>query len=170
MHVGLAGSLACLGLFGLGWLGKFRLNATPSYPLGLWRIAALDRAVTIGDRIFICLPPGPALSLGLTRGYIRRGLCAEGASPLIKTVAALPGQTVAIAGAVTIDGLPLTRSRIHPVDAEGRPLTAYSGGTIPPDHLFLHSEFSGSYDSRYFGPVPDAGVLGLAEPVLTFDP
>ncbi|MCP2001117.1 conjugative transfer signal peptidase TraF [Nitrobacter winogradskyi] len=170
MHIGLFGSLTCLGLFGPGWWGGFRLNATPSYPLGLWRIATLDRAVTVGDRVFICLPPGPALSLGLTRGYIRCGLCAEGASPLIKTVAALPGQTVAIAGTVTIDGHPLRHSHIHPVDAEGRQLTAYSGGKVPPGHLFLHSGFSGSYDSRYFGPVLDTGVLGLAEPVITFTP
>lgn len=29
--------------------------------------------VTFGDRVFVCLPPEPALSLGLTRGYTRRG-------------------------------------------------------------------------------------------------
>lgn len=170
LHIGLVGSFACLGLFGLGWWGELRLNATPSFPLGLWRIAALDRPVMRGDRVFICLPQGPALSLGLSRGYIRSGLCSEGASPLIKTVVALPGQLVVIADAVTIDGRPLMHSHVHPLDAEGRRLIAYSGGTIPPGHLFLYSSFPGSYDSRYFGPVPASGVLGLAKPILTFDP
>ncbi|MBB4116372.1 type IV secretory pathway protease TraF [Rhizobium sp. BK226] len=46
----------------------------------------------------------------------------------------------------------------------------YAGGIVPPGYLFLHSSFEGSYDSRYFGPVPDAGILGLARPVFTFDP
>ncbi|MCK1326662.1 S26 family signal peptidase [Bradyrhizobium sp. 156] len=38
---------------------------------------------------------------------------------------------------------------------------------VPPGHLSLHSPFAGSYDSRYFGPVPSAGLLGLARPLLT---
>ncbi|MFZ1812823.1 MAG: conjugal transfer protein TraF, partial [Rhizobiaceae bacterium] len=32
------------------------------------------------------------------------------------------------------------------------------------------SDFAGSYDSRYFGPIPGTGLLGRARPVLTFDP
>jgi len=36
--------------------------------------------------------------------------------------------------------------------------------------LFLHSDFVGSYDSRYFGPLPAEGTLGLAQEVLTFAP
>ncbi|RUW00077.1 conjugal transfer protein TraF, partial [Mesorhizobium sp. M1A.F.Ca.IN.022.05.2.1] len=36
--------------------------------------------------------------------------------------------------------------------------------------LFLHSDFAGSYDSRYFGPIPASGLLGRARPLLTFQP
>jgi len=43
------------------------------------------------------------------------------------------------------------------------------GGVVPSGYLFLHSSFASSYDSRYFGPVPATGLLGLARPVLTFD-
>ncbi|MEO9189106.1 MAG: conjugative transfer signal peptidase TraF [Acetobacteraceae bacterium] len=126
--------------------------------------------VVVGDRVFICLPPGAALELGRSRGYIGPGLCAGRTGPLIKTVAALGGQTIAVDRLVTVDGRPLPHSEIHAADAAGRPLARYAGGVVPTGRLYLHSDFAGSYDSRYFGPVPVSGLLGFAEPVLTFTP
>lgn len=155
---------------GLGWLGGFRLNATPSYPLGLWRIERPNGPIKVGDLVFICMPAGLGLSLGLVRGYLRPGLCPGGAGPLIKTVAALPGAHVEVGRTVTIDGRPLAHSRVSLADAEGRALAAYAGGVVPPGRLYLHSDYAGSYDSRYFGPIPEAGLLGLARPVATFHP
>ena len=164
------GAAAIALIAGLGWLGGFRLNATPSYPLGLWRIERPNAPVKVGDLVFICMPESPGLSLGLERGYLRAGLCPGGAGPLIKTVAAMPGERVEVGRSVTIDGRPLAHSRVSLVDAERRTLAAYAGGIVPPGHLYLHSDYAGSYDSRYFGPIPDAGLLGLARPVATFDP
>ena len=155
---------------GLGWVGGFRFNTTPSYPLGLWRIERAVAPTKVGDLVFICMPVGPGLSRGLARGYLRPGLCPGGAGPLIKTVAALPGAQIAVGQTVTIDGRPLAHSGVRLIDAEGRPLTADGGGIVPPGHLYLHSDYAGSYDSRYFGPLPEAGLLGLARPVATFNP
>ncbi|WP_234851118.1 S26 family signal peptidase, partial [Sinorhizobium meliloti] len=89
---------------------------------------------------------------------------------LIKTVAAVGGQRIEIADNVTIDGRPIANSSLVSQDGQGRPLRPYAGGTIPAGFLFLHSPFPGSWDSRYFGPVPGSGVLGLAEQVLTYAP
>ncbi len=164
------GAAAVAGIAVLGWAGGLRLNATPSYPLGLWRIERAVAPIKVGDLIFICMPAGSGLTLGLERGYLRAGLCPGGAGPLIKTVAAMPGAHVAVGRSVMIDGRTLAHSRIRLVDAEGRALAAYAGGVVPPGHLYLHSDYAGSYDSRYFGPLPDAGLLGLARPVATFDP
>lgn len=164
------GAAAIAVIAGLGWVGGFRLNATRSYPLGLWRIERAVAPIKVGDLVFICMPVGQGLSLGLVRGYLRPGLCPGGAGPLIKTVAALPGAHVEAGRTVTIDGRPLDHSRVRLADAEGRALAAYAGGVVPPGHLYLHSDYAGSYDSRYFGPIPDAGLLGLARPVATFDP
>ncbi|MFK4259357.1 conjugative transfer signal peptidase TraF [Agrobacterium tumefaciens] len=151
-------------------IGGYRINFTPSYNLGLWQIVALDRDVRAGDRIFICPPDGEAVSLALERHYLPRGLCASGSGPLIKTVAATAGQSVEVGGEVIIDGHPLHSSRVLKADAEGRPMPVYAGGTIPKGEVFLHSEFVGSYDSRYFGPLPSGGILGLAREILTFSP
>lgn len=164
--------LVCIpfALFGLGYGVGFRINLTPSYPLGLWRIETLNRDVRVGDRVFICLPLTERFRQARERGYVRRGLCPGWLSPLIKTVVALPGQSVEIDTSVAIDGLALPQSAIQPRDGSSRELTPDPGGVVLPDTLFLFSTFRGSYDSRYFGPIPDAGVLGLAKPVFTFTP
>lgn len=153
-----------------GWFGGYRINFTPSYPLGLWRIEALGRNAAAGDRVFICPPLTPAFATAFERGYIRRGLCPGGFSPLIKAVVATEGQSVDIGDHVSVDGRLLAHSEVRHSDAEGRALSPWRGGAVPAGYLFLHSNFYGSYDSRYFGPVPASGLLGLAHPVLTIDP
>ena len=157
-------------LFGGGYGAGLRINWTPSYPLGIWRIAPLNRPFHVGDRIFICPPDKETFRQARERGYLRRGLCPGWLSPLIKTVAALPGDRVEIGPAVTIDGSELPDSTLQPLDGSGRALTSAAGGIVPPGMVFIHSPYRGSYDSRYFGPVPAAGILGLAEPVLTVTP
>jgi len=168
-------SLACVGgmiagLPTIAYMGGFRLNQTPSEPLGLWRIVALQRPVEAGDLVFICPPPTASFEEARRRGYVRRGLCPGGFAPLIKTVAALPGQHIKIGANVTVDGTPLASSIVRASDGDGRAITPFKTGIVPLRNLFLHSSFASSYDSRYFGPVPDTGLLGLARPVLTFDP
>ncbi len=150
--------------------GGYRLNLTPSEPLGLWRIDVLRRSTEIGDLVFVCPPPTAPFAEARRRGYLRRGLCPGGFAPLIKTVAAMTGQRVMIGDHVIIDGRSLAASTVRMTDGEGRTITPYPGGIVPPGHLFLHSSFASSYDSRYFGPLPDSGLLGLARPIFTFDP
>ena len=151
-------------------VGGYRLNLTPSEPLGLWRIEALRRSAEVGDLVVVCPPPTAMFEEARRRGYLRLGLCAGGFAPLIKTVAALSGQHVEITDHVVIDGRSLAASAVRKTDGEGRTITPYPGGVVPSGHLYLHSSFASSYDSRYFGPVPDSGLLGLARPILTFDP
>lgn len=161
--VGLALSFA-------GFAGGFRVNTTPSEPLGIWRVAALHRPVQVGDVVFICPPVTAAITEGFDRGYLRSGLCPGGFGPLIKTVAAVAGQHIEIGTEVMIDGRPIDRSRLVGRDGQGRILRHYRGGTVPVGKVFLQSPFVGSWDSRYFGPVPVSGILGLAHPVLTYGP
>ncbi|MGZ2442175.1 conjugative transfer signal peptidase TraF [Sinorhizobium medicae] len=167
----LAGAAVVMSaLAATAFTGGYRLNLTPSEPLGLWRIETLQRPVAIGDLVFLCPPNTPMFIEAWRRGYLRRGLCAGGSAPLIKTVAALPGQRIEITDHVLIDGRSVPASSVSREDGEGRVLLPDPGGVVPPHHLFLHSRFASSYDSRYFGPVPVSGLLGLARPVLTFDP
>lgn len=165
------GAVASLiALAGIAWFGGLRLNLTRSYPLGLWRIKPLDRPAAAGDLVFVCPPDSAAFRMARERGYLGRGLCPGWFSPLIKTVVATEGHAIAIGTGVEIDGRRLPHSDVRPTDAAGRALTPFAGGPVSPGSLFLHSDFAGSYDSRYFGPVPASGVLGRAHPLLTFEP
>ena len=73
-----AGLIAAVA--GAGWCTGLRINLTPSYPRGLWRIETLDRPVAAGDLLFICPPDTAEFERAFARGYIRRGLCAGGLS------------------------------------------------------------------------------------------
>lgn len=153
-----------------GTFGGFRINMTPSEPSGLWRIVPLDRDPAVGDMVFVCLARSALIDEARSRGYLRRGLCASGYAPLIKTIVAVAGQQVKIDRSVQVDGLEIPRSVLAPVDGMGRPLIRAQSERIPRDYVFLHSPFPGSWDSRYFGSVPTSSILGLAQEVLTYAP
>ncbi|WP_172691170.1 conjugative transfer signal peptidase TraF [Rhizobium rhizogenes] len=167
--LGLSG-LALSGVAVTGFVSGYRLNLTPSEPLGLWRIEAIHRPVEIGDLVFICPPATAVFEEARRRGYLRQGLCSSGFAPLIKTVLALPGQYVEVGDRIAVNGARIPASDLRLTDGEGRAIAPFAGGVVPPGHLFLHSSFASSYDSRYFGPIPEIGLLGLAKSVLTFDP
>jgi conjugative transfer signal peptidase TraF len=150
--------------------GGYRINLTPSEPLGLWRIIPLHRPAAVGDLLFICPPETAAMREARARGYLRSGSCRGGVAPLIKTVIAVAGQHAEIGVSVSVDGRGVSSSSLALRDGKGRPLTPFPSGIVPPGYVFLHSAFPGSYDSRYFGPVPASGILGLAQEVLTYAP
>lgn len=154
---------------GGGILG-LRINTTPSEPLGLWRIMPLSSPVHVGQIVFICPPDNQTMREARDRGYLRAGLCNGGFGPLIKSVIAVAGQRVEVADLVTIDGVEVAGSHVVERDGDGRGLQPDRGGILPPGTVYLHSRSTGSWDSRYFGPLPAAGILGLAQEVLTYAP
>jgi conjugative transfer signal peptidase TraF len=165
-----AAATSALVIVLVGAFCGFRINMTPSEPIGLWRILRLDRDAAVGDMVFVCLSRSALVNEARRRSYLRRGLCASGYAPLIKTVVAVADQRVEIIRTVRIDGAEIPHSALARMDGMGRPLFAARDGRIPPGHVFLHSPFPGSWDSRYFGSVPTSSVLGLAREVLTFAP
>ncbi|WP_082554015.1 conjugative transfer signal peptidase TraF [Rhizobium sp. Leaf453] len=166
----LIAALVAILAIGTALAGGYRINLTPSEPLGLWRIAPLYRRVVVNDLVFICLPAMAEMREARARGYLRSGSCPGGVAPLIKRVIAVAGQHVEIGANVTVEGREVSSSSLASRDGTGRPLSRFPSGIVPPGFVFLHSAFPSSYDSRYFGPVPASGVLGLAQEVLTYAP
>lgn len=157
-------------LFAAGWIGGLRVNTTPSEPLGLWRIVPLTRAARSGETVFVCPPDNVTMRQARQRGYLRPGLCPGGFGPLIKTVIAVAGQRVDVTDHIAVDRVPIPGSRIMEKDGQGRSLLHDLSEMVRPGEVYLHSDFIGSWDSRYFGPAPESGVLGLAQEVLTYAP
>lgn len=136
-------------------------NASESLPPGLYRIEP-GASVRVGE--LAAVRPSPALERFMAeRRYVERNV------PLLKPVAAVGGATVCRTGMrVTIDGRDVAAALAH--DRFGRPLTRWSGCRILAGHeIFLIAPASAaSFDSRYFGPVTRAQVIGRAQPLWTW--
>lgn len=158
-----AGLVAGLG-FGL------RINTTKSLPLGLYQVT--DQ-VHKGGYVSACVPlDAPTMRMAIERHYFPDGTCPGGVAPLLKHVAAVPGDTVTLtAEAVIINGQALANTKTIYQDRYGARLEPVARGTftVPPDTYWLiANENRGSYDSRYFGPVPKAAIEHAMRPVLLF--
>ncbi|QNA82576.1 S26 family signal peptidase [Sphingomonas sp. So64.6b] len=139
---------------------KLIWNASASTPIGLYAIGAPGR-LDVTDLVAV-RPPEPLATFLSDGGYLPRGV------PLLKHVAALPGQRVCRAGlAITVDAVPLGDALDR--DRRGRPLPVWQGCRMVADgDLFLMNwEVRDSLDGRYFGPLPASSVIGRAIPVYT---
>ena len=140
---------------------RFLWNASASVPIGLYRLTP-DSHPARGALVVI-LPP-PALGRFMAeRHYLPLGL------PMVKQLAARAGDKVCRHGAVvTVNGVPRAVARL--TDTQGRTLPVWRGCRIvQSDEFFLLTAAPDSLDSRYFGPVPAAGLRGRATALLTRD-
>ena len=135
-------------------------NATPSVPVGLYRVQP-DPRPRLKD-VVVVRPPEDLVWFLAEGGYLPRGV------PLLKHVAALGGQRVCRTGAaVSVDGTQLARALTH--DRRGRPLPIWQGCVVlTGDQVFLlNPDRPDSLDGRYFGPLDRSTIVGRAEPIWT---
>lgn len=135
-------------------------NATASVPTGLYHIRS-SADLQIGERVAID-PPSRLRDYLAKRGYLPAGI------PLLKEVAALPGDTVCRQGlAITINSHCAGMARA--ADSRGRSLPVWQGcRTIAEGEIFvMNRRAPGSFDGRYFGPISRGRLLGRASPVWT---
>ncbi|MBW4706412.1 S26 family signal peptidase [Roseobacter sp. YSTF-M11] len=135
-------------------------NASSSVPIGFYAVQPLDTPNT-GDLV-VLEPPSALSDWLLERGYIRPDV------PLIKHVAALPGQRVCrVGGAITVDGATVTTAKDR--DRFDRPMPVWQGcHRLTDDQIFfLNPDTEASLDGRYFGPLPRDTIIGRAVPIWT---
>jgi conjugative transfer signal peptidase TraF len=139
---------------------KLIWNASASVPIGLYAVHPVG-ALQSGE-LLVVRPPEPLATFLDARRYLPKGI------PLLKHVAALPGQTVCRTGdTITIDGA--TVGAALDQDHLGRSLPVWQGcRVIAAGEVFLMNRQSvASLDSRYFGPLPTTAIVGRAEPIWT---
>jgi conjugative transfer signal peptidase TraF len=134
-------------------------SATSSAPVGWFLVK--PHAVRLGDLVLARLPQRAA-ELAHERGYLRFG------TPVVKRVAAIEGQVACSSGnGIRIDGRDVATALLH--DPKGRPLSGWHGCRELADEVFLLGDRSpASFDSRYFGPVARASIIGRVEPLWTW--
>lgn len=167
---GLLGAFVLLVVAMLGaYTAGFRYNGSPSYPMGIYLLKRLDGTPELGALVFACPPDTEAFREARRRRYIGWGTCPAGYTPIIKKVAARTGDVVHVGSVVSINNVEQANTEIAAADSRGRALNVYQGGVIAQDHFLLLSDiYSGSFDSRYFGPLHRRQIIGHAQPVLTW--
>ncbi len=132
-------------------------NASASAPVGLWYIHPGAR-VSAGDMV-LAKTPGSVRSLAAARHYIPATV------PLLKRVAAMRGAVVCATDKRILIDRRLAAVRLA-TDPHGRPLPRWNGcGRLGHGRFFLLNAAPDSFDSRYFGPVDAAAIIGTATPL-----
>ena len=148
-----------------GW----RINSTPSLPVGLWRVDAAG-AVTPGVVVELCPPDSEPFRLARERGYVPAGSCPGGYQPLFKPIVAQAGDEVELtAEGVRVNGVLLVNSRPLAADGAGRPMPVLAPGRYRVETgtvWVVSSHHPASFDSRYFGALPLESIQGTARPIL----
>jgi|TARA_R100000501_G_scaffold18540_1_gene40527 conjugative transfer signal peptidase TraF len=135
-------------------------NASASVPIGFYRITP-DNDPPVGALVAVA-PPEQLARWMTVRGYLGEDV------PLLKHVLAKSGARICrIGDIVSVEARPVATARSS--DRFGRPLPLWQGcRTLRDGELFLlNPAHPDSLDGRYFGPLPDAAVLGRARPILT---
>ena len=153
----------CMGWWGV--TGQLVFNGSSSMPRGLYRTAnkPLARGVIVGACI-----EGPYAKLAHERGYLNSGRCRSGIRPVMKFIAAVPGDSVEIRlSGVSVNGESIPNTRVLETDPRGRYLPNYIGRyrVQAGEYWVIANYDQGSFDSRYFGPVTE--ILGVVEPLFT---
>lgn len=154
-------SVSLLGFLTLAsFAPKLVWNASASTPIGFYTIDRTHPA-RVTDLVAVRAPE-PLASFMVARGYIGRGV------PLLKRIAAVPGQRVCRTGrSIIIDAVTVGEALDR--DHVGRPLPTWQGcRVIASNELFLMNwQVRDSLDGRYFGPLLAASVIGRATPLYT---
>src|SRR5260370_33159724 len=117
-------ALVFLALVSTCALFGIRFNVSESLP-GLIYIVTSDNS---SQGIEFC-PVGSFAELSKERGYRRRGICPDGASPMLKPIIAHAGDTVeASANGIAVNGTLLHNTAPRSTDSRGRTLTPWRFG------------------------------------------
>lgn len=160
-------ALTVAAVAGAPWL-PLRVNWSSSAPLGLY--GEVRAPLSRGSLVAVCLPARIG-RIGRALGYLARGGCSVGASPVLKRIAGMPGDEIELSPRLlVVNGRVMNRNVVLEVDSRGRPLAHVPFGhrTLAADEVWLlgvHPERS--WDSRYFGPVPLSSIVAIARPLLT---
>lgn len=139
-------------------------NDSPSVPRGFWlRTSTPVAQVRVGD-VIAFRPPKAADS------YLRRAMPEYlHRQSIIKYVVATVGNTICRHGRhFSVNGHQLGNAYLR--DRNGVPLPRWTGcDTLTRHQLAVFSNrIPNSFDSRYYGAIPDRNVLGVYRPLLTW--
>lgn len=162
---------AAVAAFAIGAAAGLRGIASESMPRGVYHTEPFEGILRRGDTIEVCLP-NRVSTFARSRGYLAAGiLCDDGVQRIVKSVLAIPGDTVDVSPlGFRVEGKLLRNTAPLAHDSRGRPLAGIPPGRYPvrAGTVWLFStETPASFDSRYFGPVPQSAIRRRFHPLWT---
>ena len=148
----------------------FRVNTSPSIPLGIYRTTTTP--LSVGSYVLLCPEEREPFITAKKRGYIDAGYCPGGLGYMFKRVAALPNDIITTtANGMYINGKLYPDSKPFKHDALNRVLpiwhanqTRLKAGEV----VLMTQGDKNSFDARYFGPLPQQQIVSVVRPVLTW--
>ena len=145
------------------------INMTASLPLGLYlhdRAGEYER----DSLVLVCLAPD-VIVMKAHIDRLNKGdswLC-DGYTPVLKVVVGVAGDTIKVLkDKVTVNGNVLPGSAPVPMDGNNVPLKiAFGEHVLKAGEVWLMTTSKISYDSRYYGPVLDSGIVATSRPWIT---
>lgn len=139
---------------------KLTYNPSPSAPIGFYWI---DAAGSLKRGAYTVVPtPSDFRILAADRRYLPLNV------PLIKRVVGLPGDLICrLETDVFINGRLVATAMIF--DNQGRALPVWQGCiTLKNDQFFALMDAKDSFDGRYFGPLNQSDIIGVAKPLYVW--
>ena len=148
----------------------FRVNTSPSIPLGIYRTTTSP--LSVGSYVLLCPENKEPFITAQKRDYIGAGYCPGGLGYMFKRVAALPNDIITTtANGMYINGKLYPDSKPFKHDALNRTLpiwhanqTRLKAGEV----VLMTQGDKNSFDARYFGPIPQQQIVSVVQPVLTW--
>lgn len=134
-------------------------NVTASEPLGFYLATPYFSTPRYGDVVVAC-EPANAHAYAAAHGFnaVNRTFPIDGCPEdriLFKTVWGIAGDSMrVIRSGVVRNGIPLPDSAPLAAAGDGTPVPTAAPTIVPPHQIWAGSPVRGSFDSRYFGPVP----------------
>jgi len=150
------------------------MNVSKSAPLGLYLRKNMSGPLKKGSLTALCLPL-PIAKVALSKRYliyIKQSSCPGHAPMVLKRIVALPGDRIdLLESGVWINGTHVPGSELRSRDSRGQTLPHFPNGRYRVSSGFiwlLGENMKVSWDSRYYGPVPESSVQFSVQPLLTW--
>ena len=143
----------------------YRVNLTPSYPLGLYRTVV--GSAMQGDLVLICPEPTSQTQYARSQNYLGYGHCPGWYRPLIKTVIASEADMVERSSDLflSVNGNRINHSQFV-LSQNNWPFDKPVLGVLSENDVWVASTVNPmSFDSRYLGALPKKNIIAKIEPV-----
>jgi conjugative transfer signal peptidase TraF len=116
--------------------------------------------------------PKQVAVVALQRGYLRTGSCPNKVIPVLKQVIVIPGDDVTLTNShITVNSITYV-APFNSIDHNRQPLQKFINNGLYQSSrgywIYGSHDPIKSWDSRYYGPVARAEIIGVYKPLLTF--